>query len=150
MEPGTALSVASLGIQVASGIQSYFKLWNDCEQDVSDLRNSLVRTMGTFEHLKAALREPRLNQILVSTICLNIKTCEERVEELASILKKFEKEGSPSDLLKNLKFRSRRALYPFRASTISRISEIIEDMKDDLQLALEILLMSVGINTVIQ
>ena len=144
MEPGTALSVVSLGIQVASGIQSYFKLWKDCEQDVSDLRTSLVRITGVLEHLRATLQKPCLDQTLVSIICLNMKPCEERLEELDLILKKFKKEGPPGDVLEKLRSRSRRALYPFRASTIARISEIIEDMKDDLHLALEILLVLVG------
>lgn len=147
MDPGTALSVVSLGIQVASGIQDYFKLWKDCEQDVSNLRNSLVQITRIFEHLRATLRRPGLEETLVSTIRLNIKSCEEKVEELGSILKKFKEEGSPGGILEKLKSRSRRALYPFRASTISRISEIIEDMKDDLHLTLEILSLLVRTNT---
>ncbi|KAH8808751.1 hypothetical protein F5884DRAFT_753268 [Xylogone sp. PMI_703] len=147
MDPGTALSVISLGIQVAHGIQGYFKLWKDCERDVLDLQNSLARTIRIFEHLKVTLQRVDLEQTLVSTILLNIKSCEEKVGSLNLILKKFKIEGTPGDIFERLKSKSHRALYPFRASTILRISEIIEDIKDDLHLTLEILSIPDAYNT---
>jgi len=147
MEPGTALAIASLGIQVAEGIQKYFSLLKDCDHDITELRNSLPRIETIFEHLKKTLRRPGLERRLVATICLSIKACEGKIEELESILKKFKKDGTPEGLLEKLKTKSRRALYPFRASTISRISEVLEDMKDDLRLVLDILSLETGAST---
>jgi hypothetical protein len=96
-----------------------------------------------FDHLKTTLQRPCLEQRLVITICLNIKACENRVQELDSISAVFGKNGSPATTLEKLKLelksKSRRAIYPFRASTISRISEVIEDIKEDIYTAVSIL-----------
>jgi hypothetical protein len=141
MEAGTALAIVSLTIQVASGIREYIKLWKGCDEDVATLGASLTRITKIFEHLASLLRAPALDPALVLTICNDVKECEEKIKELEDILEKFKKEGTPASTYERLKHKSRRALYPFRASTISRISELVEDMKDDLSMALQLLSM---------
>ncbi|CAN9204423.1 unnamed protein product [Alternaria alternata] len=147
MDPGTALAVVSLVLQVASGLHEYFKLWKDCDEDVATLGASLTRITKIFEHLASLLRAPVLDSALVSTICGNVKECEEKIKELEQILKRFKKEGTPASTYEKLKLKSRRALYPFRASTILSISELVEDMKDDLSIALQLLSIDTNVSS---
>jgi ankyrin repeat domain-containing protein 50 len=139
MDPGTALAVVSLALQVADGLYKCYKGWRDCDDDVKGLRKSLLWLANIFKQLEIVLRRPGLKDSLVKTIILTSKACEESVEELKDVLDSILKDGAPEGLLQKLKAKGRRACYPFRASTIARLAEIIQDLKDDLDLAIDIL-----------
>lgn len=49
MDPGTALGVVSLGIQVCQGITWYYGEWKDCPEDVAGVAKSAESLGKTFE-----------------------------------------------------------------------------------------------------
>lgn len=139
VDPRTALAVISLALQVSTSLYKYYELWKDCGKDVQDTVYSLLRLTNMFKQIEITLRRPGLKDSLVSTICINVKTCEKEVEELSSILRKVKQDGPVEGIIQRLKKYGRRACYPFRSSTISRISEIIDELKDDLGVAVGVL-----------
>ncbi|KAK9783908.1 putative NACHT domain-containing protein [Seiridium cardinale] len=144
MDPGTALAVVSLALQVSSGLINYYRLWKDCHQDVQDLRASLLRLEQIFKHLRQALERPDLSSQIVLTICSTCKDCEGNINELRSVLETVKEAGNPKGMLQKLRDKGRRACYPFRASTVLRLGEIIEGLKEDVSLSLHVLSLDVG------
>ena len=138
-DPSTALAILGLALQVSTGLYRYYEIWRDCGRDVQDIRYSLLRLINIFNQIDITLQKPGLRESLVSTINAITKTCEEKVEELRFILHKVKQDGPVEGILRRLKAHGRRACYPFRSSTISRISEIIDELKDDLNIVVGIL-----------
>lgn len=139
MDPGTALAVVGLLLQVVEGVKEYYKSWRDCDDDVKQFRDALLRLETVLGHLKTTLKKPHLEATIVLTICDACRAIGEGVDEMKGMLRKFEDAGSPSTTLQKVKQMGRRACYPFRASTISRFMEIIQDMTDNLRFAIELL-----------
>lgn len=138
-DPSTAPAIVALALQVSTGLHRYYSLWKDCGRDVRDIRHSLLRLTNVFKQIDTTLQKPTLRKSLVSTIYVTTRTCEERVEELRLILDKVKQDGPVEGMLQRLKAHGRRASYPFRSSTIARISEIIDELKDDLNVVIGIL-----------
>ncbi|KAF4478165.1 hypothetical protein CGGC5_v013378 [Colletotrichum fructicola Nara gc5] len=139
MDPGTALAVVGLSLQVLGGMKEYYKSWKDCDDDVTQFREAIQRLTTMLDHLKSVLLKPHLDPSLVSTIndvCDNLKGSAEKMETL---LKKVRDHGPPSTVLQKLRQMGRRACYPFRAGTISHFMGFVADMTDDLSLAMQVL-----------
>lgn len=113
--------------------------FSETDKDVLELRYALLRLENIFKQLQIMLRKPHLKESLVSTIYLTIRACERSLDELRDMLDKIKQDGPPGKFLQRLKAKGRRACYPFRASTICRLSEIVDDLKDDLNLAIGVL-----------
>jgi hypothetical protein len=139
MDPGTCLAVVSIALELSKGLYAYYEHWRDCNQDVQDLRASLLQLSNIFVQLEETLRRPHLEKKIVSTVAVSMKACKNSIEELQQLLNDVQEQGTSKTLLDKLKANSRRALYPFRASTVARIAEVVQDIKDDLGLAVEVL-----------
>ena len=139
LDPGTALATVSLALQVLNGLSAYFQCWRDCEGDVQHVQNCLLRLARIFKQLEITLAKPQLEQNLVSTICSTIRASTKNVDELRAILDKTKIDDATEGIMQRLKAKGRKACYPFRASTVARLSEIIDDLKDDLNLAIGVL-----------
>ncbi|KAI8305273.1 hypothetical protein K4K59_012265 [Colletotrichum sp. SAR11_240] len=139
MDPGTALAVVGLSLQVLGGVKEYYKSWKDCDDDVRQFREALQRLETVLGHLQTTLKKPDLDATITSTICDACHNMEDEMDEVKAILRKFKKDGSPSTMMQKLRQMGRRACYPFRKSTISRFMEIIEDLNDNLGLAIGVL-----------
>lgn len=139
MDPGTALAVVSIAIEAVKGLMAYYELWTDCDRYVKQARQSLLWVANIFSQIDITLRQPHLMPSIVSTIRITMKACDNNVMELHDLLEKTAKDGSPKGLRQKLRAHGRRACFPFRESTISRLLELVEDMKDDLSLAIDLL-----------
>jgi hypothetical protein len=139
MEAGTALAIVSLSVQVLTGAMNYYKYWKDCEQDLRDLQTALERLVTILCHLESTLQKPCLDPIMASMIASACKGLGQGVNEMKILLETVQQHGESSNLIERVKRAGRRACYPFRASTISRFMEIVEDMTDHLGLGLQVL-----------
>lgn len=139
LDLGTALAILSIALEAAKGLVTYYELWKDCDRDVKEARNSLLWVANIFTQLDITLRQDHLKPSIASTIRITAKACESGVEELHALLDKAMRDGSPKGLIQKLKAQGRRACFPFRASTITRLLELVEDLKDDLNLAIDLL-----------
>lgn len=139
MDPGTALAIVSLSLQVLTSVKDYYELWKNCEQDVHDLRGALQRLSTVLYHLESTLQKPFFEQAIIPTICNACQQLDQGVEEIKTLLAKVKGHGSLSSMLQRVKHAGRRACYPLRASTVARFMEIIEDMTGHLGLALQVL-----------
>lgn len=96
MDPGTALAVVGLSLQVIVEIKEYYKLWKGYDDDVQRLREKLDRLAEMIEGLRPTLEKPTLDSTLVSRICRGCKRLKQNMGEMTEVLEKLRSEGSPS------------------------------------------------------
>ncbi|KAL3295439.1 ankyrin repeat protein [Colletotrichum asianum] len=139
MDPGTALAVVGLSLQVLGGLKEYYNSWKDCDDDVKQFREAMQRLTTMLDHLKSVLSKPHLDPGLVSAINDVYDNLKESAEKMERLLKKVRDLGPPSSMLQKLRQIGRRACYPFRSGTISHFMGFVADMTDDLSLAMQVL-----------
>jgi hypothetical protein len=137
MDPGSALAVASIVLDVTKDLYEYYSLWKSRDEDVAEIRLSLLWLRRLFVALKLSLNDTALAQDKIAMICESIGSCKDIVEKLAKRLSKAKKDGNRTTLLQKMADQGRRTLYPFQKGTIVRLLELIDECKKRLHLAIE-------------
>lgn len=141
MDPGTALAVVSLGIQVFQGLVSYYDAWKSYDADIAHTHRSLTNNLKTLQVLQhAALSNPINKSTDIEQVETAVLSCKDGLLSLQKKLTKI-KPCDVSGGWSSVRAFGRRAFYPFRESTLSKLREIVEDLKDDLTLAVQVLQM---------
>ena len=136
-EIGIAASVAglvSLGLQVCRGLTVYYKAYSKAEDDVKCLYfevKGLIQSLSSFEESiqnSGLITEPE------SFVAELIEACRVRILDLDKELSKistFRQDGRRS--MRMFMSRTVRAMYPFKATTISSLRENISRANEALQ-----------------
>jgi ankyrin repeat domain-containing protein 50 len=133
-----AVGIVSLGLQVCGGLLKYYESWKDCEKDVAATHESLSGLERTFNFLKNTIQDQALSQDIVGHVEQGIVSCEDGVKSLKKRLDKVWASKVPDGLPAKV---FRRALYPFKESTLAKMREAVRDLKDNLALSLNALQM---------
>jgi hypothetical protein len=139
LDPGTSLAIVSLALQVANGLLSYYELWNDCDEDVIEIQRSLLWLANIFAQLDITLQNPNLQEQILIIIYGTVKKCEKHVLELKELLGKVKKDGTPHGLRARFRDSSRRILCMFHSHEIQGLKGLLEGLKRDLDLAINVL-----------
>ncbi len=144
----SACGLVSLGIQVCQSIVSFYQSYTSQDQDVSRTLRSIQGLLKILELLDETLKgvkfDPDEKSVIVN-IEESISSCTESIEELRTDLHKFEKSTATSESSSQVIKRGLRKLsYPFKESTLLKLRETVQDMRDNLALAVECL----GLKTV--
>jgi hypothetical protein len=130
MDPGTALAVVSLGIQVFQGLVSYYDAWKSYDADIAHTHRSLTNNLKTLQVLQhAALSNPINKSTDIEQVETAVLSCKDGLLSLQKKLTKI-KPCDVSGGWPSVRAFGRRALR-----------EIVEDLKDDLTLAVQVLQM---------
>lgn len=136
-EIGIAASIAglvSLGLQVCQGLTVYYKAYSKAEDDVKCLYfevKGLIQSLSSFEESiknSGIITEPE------SFVAELIEACRFRILDLDKELSKittFRQDGRRS--MRMVMSRTVRAMYPFKAATISSLRENISRANEALQ-----------------
>ena len=136
-EIGVAASIAglvSLGLQVCSGLTVYYKAYIKAEDDVKCLYfevKGLIQSLSSFEE---SIRNSGLITEPESFVAELIEACRVRILDLDKELSKistFRQDGRRS--MRMVMSRTVRAMYPFKAATISSLRENISRANEALQ-----------------
>lgn len=103
----------------------------------------LENLLLTFRSLEGALEKRQFRddeQDLIADIESSVQKCGDIIKELQEECGKLDKTAVNVNGIKNaFKVRGRRAAYPFRQSTLQKLEEDINDIRDNLSLALGVL-----------
>ncbi|KAI0391538.1 ankyrin repeat-containing protein [Xylariaceae sp. FL0594] len=138
---GTAVGVISLGIQVAQSLYTYYC---DIRSQYADTADTLTRLEDLLELLKClheqlVNRRPRpKNQTLIDRINIEMKYCEELIYGLEEEAAKFQRTDQ-KNIKSLIQLASRQAAYPFRKGTLAKLNGDIDDIRSQLNFALQIL-----------
>lgn len=136
---GTAVGIASLGIQICQGLLSYYEAWRDCHQDICDACKKVGELKKTFSLLNGTLQTPGLDSECRKRVADCLDSC-------AAGLKRFEKKyhklkgvDHPAGLREKTAAATKRTLYPFKISTLAKVTEMVDDLLHHLSFAVQIL-----------
>jgi ankyrin repeat domain-containing protein 50 len=138
---GSAVGVISLGLTVCQGLLDYYGSWKDYSSDIEATFNSLAGLTSTLRLLEATINRRHLDPEAVVRVQESIISCEDGIGNLERKLKKVQGIQLPSGLKDKLRSQARRAIYPFKTSTLSKLEEIVLDLRDNLSLAVQTLQM---------
>jgi ankyrin repeat domain-containing protein 50 len=140
----SAVGVASLGIQVCQGLLSFYDGWKSFSSDISstyDLVDDLSRTLAL---LKSILDSDELDEEKKERVKRCVHLCEESLVKLSQKSQKLRKYEQPEGLRQKAWAELQRGWYPFRASTLAKLREIVADVRDRLKLAVQVLHLDVS------
>ena len=132
LDPGTALGVVSLGIQMFQAIGWYCNEWKDRAQDVRHAVQSVESLQKSLSTFPCILADDQIDRNVKSRVEECVQACGDGIKQLDLERKKLE---NPSKVKQGLS----RGLYPFRGSTLAKLKELVGDLLGQLTLALQVL-----------
>lgn len=138
---GTAVGMISLGIQVTQSLVNFYNSYKGQNSDLIHMTERLDDLLDTFQCLQKTLsdRNPQAEErSLIKSIETSIKNCDELIQELQDECQKFSKTSS-NGIIAAVKVEGRRVTYPFRQSTLLKLSEHIDEIRANLSSALGVL-----------
>lgn len=140
---GSALGVVSFGLQACQGLITYYKSWKDSRKDVSQMISGLEGLAATLRLLNEVLSKGDFPESQVENVKARIEDCVDCMVEFRVELTKVEEtrvgRGERVKLRERIREGKKRLLYPFRESTILKLSESVGYVAAKLELAMQIL-----------
>ena len=134
--------IISLGIEVCQGLLRYYNSYKGAATDVAHMYESIDSLESTLLALKRTLDRGSLSSSVAANVTKSIKSCEAGFRKLEEKLKKVKlSSNSQVGWQERAKGQLKRALYPFRESTLAKLREIVNEQRDHLKLALGVLQM---------
>jgi hypothetical protein len=139
---GVASGVAglvSLGIELCQGLLEYYKSWKDAESEIATTCSSIQDLTKILLLVKSTLDNQDLKPEIIGKIHDSIALCEGGIAQLNKKFQKIQVISLGDTVGERLLSQARRALYPFKKSTLIKLQEIVEDLQNRLHLTLTIL-----------
>ena len=142
---GSVISIVSFSIQLTHGLLKYYGSWKDQDNVVNDMYISLDNLSRSLTALDKALQPPvRFDESVIDIVKENINTMHGTMRKLGDELRKVRDAELPKvGVRAAMRRHVRRALYPFKEETLRKIQEDVSEAQHNLNLALEVLEMSV-------
>ena len=137
---GSIVGVISLGLIVCQGLLQYYTAWKDSQKDVGAMYSSLEGLAKTFQSLETTIQDRRFTKEIVNRATESLASCSAGLENLEKKSAKV-KTTQVDDLEARIRVQVRRALYPFKESTLMKLRETVSDLQDNLSLAISTLQM---------
>ena len=139
--------IVSLGMTVCQGLMEYYGAWKGYEADVTAIMNSIDHLFRTLQQFEDRLGDTtHLKKDAVDSLERSINACRYGVSELEKKLGKIRDRGRPGKL-GMLEYHSRRALYPFKTSTLAKLQEIVGELRQNMMFAAGVLQLDSNILT---
>jgi hypothetical protein len=144
---GSAVGVASLGIQVCQGLVSYYHDWRSYHEDISAACDKVSGLERTFALLKETLNQASLNAEQTAQVRDSLLSCKDSIGALEKRCAKLQASGQPTSFRERKIAVTKRTVYPFKASTLAKVSEAVNDMLDQLSIAVQSLHLGLSVST---
>lgn len=140
---GTAVGVASLGIQVCQGLLTYYDAWKAYDHDITSTYNAIADLRETLTILETMLKQEGDTEIVrrVET-CVN--NCKDALVELDKKRESLQKYSQPEGLRQKMRAGLQRSWYPFKKDTLDALKASVTDVQKRLKLALQVLQLDRG------
>ena len=136
----------NLGLTVCNGILKYYNSWKDAEINIKGMYMSVESLTKTLLVFKRSVDHPDSHALFRTEIMSSVEEClcdcKDGINKLREKLAKVEfAKFDDRSRSERLRAHVRRAKYPFKESTLAKLRQICQDLKDDLVLAMEVLQM---------
>jgi hypothetical protein len=143
---GSAVGIVSLGITVCQGLFQYYSACCDGPEDIKALRSSLAGLISTLDVLGRTMKDDRFDSTSRAHVQRCLADCDDAVQNLSRELNKVNleapKSAGSSSSSSGLSVRAKlgntgkRLLYPFRESTLKKLRGYVEEMCENLSMAI--------------
>jgi hypothetical protein len=143
---GTAVGVASLGIQVCQGLLDYYQACESYDRTIQEAQKWIIHLQRTLVILGDVLQGANAKQDIFQNAQTGILNCEDGIRKLEKKLRKIRK-GDPGTAKEKTRAMGHRLVYPFQQSTIAKLKECVKDLFDHLLLSIQMLQVDTDFNT---
>ncbi|KAG4435049.1 hypothetical protein IFR05_009473 [Cadophora sp. M221] len=146
---GTAVGIVSLGLQISQGLITYYSHFKAYDAEIAYLVRKSESLQGLLQALEAPLRKAEDGNGIggVSVQVRNaILACEAGLTRLLGAVQTYGNLVIPATKDDKLRALKKRALYPFKRSSLQDLSFTLEELVGNLQLALQILTLETSQN----
>jgi hypothetical protein len=140
---GTAVGIASLGIQVCQGLLDYYDSWKSYDSDISSTYDAISDLSKTLILLKTTLQQ-QTDEERVGRVRTCVNDCEDALLELEKRRNSLQKYGQPEGLRQKMRTGLQRTWYPFRKETLEALKASVTNVQERLKLALQVLQLDIG------
>ncbi len=136
-----AAGLISLGIQVTQSLVNYYNSYKGQDSDIRGMTERLECLLDIFQDLKKTITNRKIQadeRGLLKNIETSIKNCDSLIRELQEECEKFTNTSS-NGIKATIRTAGRRAIYPFRQSTLQKLDENIDEIRANLLPALGVL-----------
>jgi hypothetical protein len=140
---GTAVGIASLGIQICQGLLSYYEAWRSSHQDICDACNKASELEKTFVLLNDTLQAPDLDAERRVRVAECLTSCKTGLDRFQKKYRKLLSITQPAGTREKAAAAAKTSLYPFKVSTLAKLTEMVEDLVRHLSFAVQILQVSI-------
>lgn len=133
--------LVSLGFQVTEYLVKYYKDHQNREADLARTTQKLEGLLGSLQVLNEIINNRTWSvdeKNIVNVIESSVSKSEGVIYELQEEVRKFEKEPA-ANISRTIRVSGRSVMYPFRKSTLMKLAEDVDDFRDNLSVALQIL-----------
>jgi len=141
---GSAVGIASFGIQVCQGLLSYYNSWQDFSDDLRAGHSVITDLVRTFTFLRASLENQHLDAERVDRVKGCLDGCIECLTQLQRKLKELRSVEHPSGKRQRVWVEVQRAAYPFRASAFEKVRNELNALQQRLAFAVQVLRLDLG------
>lgn len=140
-----ALGGVSLGLQVVKEVAVYYSIFKDRDEDISRMITLLAEVEQNLNSINLLITKTQFEQTVLCYIKENMDSASESIENLRKKLDKVKRvnyhdidtwQKTSGAWTREL---GRKCLYPFKKSTIIKISEIVGEIKFQLANTLGVL-----------
>lgn len=138
---GSVAGLVSLGIQVTQLLVDFYTSYRYQDSQLVGTIEKLDSLLIILKSLEKALSNRKFEvdeRDLIKKIEISIENCDELIHELQGECRKFSK-ASSNGIKEVVKVAGRRAIYPFRQSTLQKLDEDISELRDNVSIALDVL-----------
>lgn len=131
----------SVGITVCNGLLEYYSSWKDAEEDVSRMYNSIEALSKTLILIELSIQHKSFNRDVVVRVEESIASTQRGLESLRKKLDKINLAPQQEGWREKTKAQFRRTVFPFKESTLVKLKELGNELRDNLSIALDALQM---------
>ena len=144
---GSAVGIASLGVQVCQGLLSYYDGWKAYKTDISTAYDYIADLCKTFTLLQESLNRVGPDPAKAQRVATCLNSCVDGLEKLQKKLRKLQTHTIPSGFRQKAWNELQRSFYPFRESTLAKLRETVKELQNRLSLALQVLQLNLEVES---
>jgi ankyrin repeat domain-containing protein 50 len=131
----------SLGLTVCNGLLEYYSAWKGAEGDVAKMYLAIQALTKSLILIKSAVDHKEFNRNIVAQVEESITSTRAGIDSLKKKLDKIRISSPEDGWREKSKVHLGRTLFPFKESTLVKLKEVSNELRDNLSLALNVLQM---------
>lgn len=148
MELGTAVGIASFGIQICQGLLWYYDAWKGYDSDISNAYDLVTDLSKTLMLLTSTLQRVNIDKERAERVKGCLQGCVDALWKLEAERHNLKEHGTPEGTREKVRSALQRSRYPFKKETLRKLKDNVAEVQERLKLALQVL--QLDINTASQ